>query len=341
MSANDDLADALISRAIALSRYGAGVSKDVLKQLVEMQKTILRLLPLVTDEVNLRKQAAQIAEIQKIIDDTYKSVADTHQAEMTDLVIAEQASFVKSVNAAITVELAKSTIAKERAAEIAKNALIVGNPAEDWWKQQSKQTQDEFKRVVRLGLSNTETNEQISKRVREAIGVSKRNADSLVRTSTQAVAINARDASAQANAKLFSGKQSLAVLDSRTTLLCASYDHALYTLDNKPLPPKKLPYLSCPRHFRCRSMFTFVLKDWKEIGLDKNDITEGMRSSIDGLVSAKVDFNQFLAGKSKEWQKAYLGEGRYELYSKGKITLSDLIDGNGRELTLKELTKFE
>lgn len=341
MSANDDLIESLISRALSVTRYSAGISKEQLKKLSEMQKTILQLLPLVTNEQNLKKRLAQIKEIQSLIDDTYKEVSSSVESSLSDFAASESIAFSKYVNAAIGVELAKPIIAKERLDEIARNQLIVGNPAEDWWKQQSKHTQDEFKRVVRMGLANAETNQEISSRVKDVLFTSRRNADSLVRTATQSVAIGARDASAQANAVLFSGKQSLATLDSRTTFLCASYDHALYTLDNKPLPPKNLPYLDCPRHFRCRSLFTYVLKSWKDIGLAKDDITIGMRASMDGLVSEKTDFNAFLASKPASWQKQYLGAGRYELYRDGKITLSDLVDGNGRELTLRELDALD
>ena len=50
-----------------------------------------------------------------------------------------------------------------------------------------------------------------------------------------------------------------------------------------------------------------------------------------------MTFDKWLKTKSSEFQKEYLGAGRYELYSKGKITLSDLINQKGRYLSIKEL----
>lgn len=341
MSANDDIADALISRAIALSRYGAGASKDVLAILAKAQKDIIRRLPDITSESNYRKQIARINEIQKLIAETYDSVSATHADEMQQLSSVEATWFVKTTNTIIGATAVKAMPTIEQLNAIANNVLVVGNPSKEWWDQQSRAAQNEFKRVVRLGLSQSETNQQITKRVTDAINISRREADALVRTATQSVAIAARDAVAAANDEMFEGKMSLAVLDSRTTFLCASYDHEKYTLDFKPLGPKKLPYKSCPRHFRCRSLFTYILKAWDKIGLKKNDITEGMRSSIDGQVPASTDFTKFISTKSAAWQKQYLGEGRYDLYKSGKITISDLIDGSGRELNLKQLRKFE
>ena len=341
MSANDDIADALISRAIALSRYGAGASKEVLAILAKAQKDIVRRLPDISTERNYRAQIARINEIQKLIAETYATISLTHADEMQQLASAEAAFFVKSANAIVGAAVVKvmPTVAQLNA--IANNVLVVGSPSKDWWDQQSRSAQNEFKRVVRLGLSQSETNQQITKRVTDALNISRREADALVRTSTQSVAIAAREAIVADNDDLFDGKMSLAVLDSRTTFLCASYDHEKYTLDLKPLGPKKLPYKSCPRHFRCRSLFTYILKAWDKIGLAKNDVTEGMRASIDGQVPASTDFNKFISGKSAAWQKQYLGEGRYDLYKSGKITISDLIDGSGRELTLKQLRRFE
>ena len=40
---------------------------------------------------------------------------------------------------------------------------------------------------------------------------------------------------------------------------------------------------------------------------------------------------------SKAEQEAVLGKGRLELYNKGKITLSDLVNQQCRTLTLEEL----
>ena len=38
-------------------------------------------------------------------------------------------------------------------------------------------------------------------------------------------------------------------------------------------------------------------------------------------------------------QMEILGRGRFQLYKDKKITLKELLDQNGRELTLKELTE--
>lgn len=79
------------------------------------------------------------------------------------------------------------------------------------------------------------------------------------------------------------------------------------------------------------------MKSFRELGLDIDEIEPGTRSSMDGQVSSGTTFNEWLKGKSPQFQKDYLGAGRYELYKDGKITLSQLVNQQGRTLSLAEL----
>ena len=100
---------------------------------------------------------------------------------------------------------------------------------------------------------------------------------------------------------------------------------------------KKYPFRYTPYGWNCRCQIVPVLKSWKELGIDEEEVPVGTRSSLDGYVSQDMTFDKWLKTKSSEFQKEYLGAGRYELYSKGKITLSDLINQKGRYLSIKEL----
>lgn len=65
----------------------------------------------------------------------------------------------------------------------------------------------------------------------------------------------------------------------------------------------------------------------------------GKRAAEHGPISAKTTFTDWLDGLSKEKQAEILGPGRADLFRKGKITLADLTNGNGRPLTLKQLAQ--
>jgi len=63
----------------------------------------------------------------------------------------------------------------------------------------------------------------------------------------------------------------------------------------------------------------------------------GGRATAGGPVSAKTTFSDWLGRQSSEKQTEILGKGRAELYQSGKITLSDVVNGRGSPLSVKQL----
>jgi hypothetical protein len=63
----------------------------------------------------------------------------------------------------------------------------------------------------------------------------------------------------------------------------------------------------------------------------------GQRASSAGPVDRKTTFTDFLARQSPEFQNNVLGKDRAEFFRSGKLTLQQLVDESGRELTLAEL----
>lgn len=58
---------------------------------------------------------------------------------------------------------------------------------------------------------------------------------------------------------------------------------------------------------------------------------------MDGQVSAGTTYEDWLKGKSEAEQRSILGGKRFDIMQKGKLSLSDLTNQSGRELTLKQL----
>jgi hypothetical protein len=73
-------------------------------------------------------------------------------------------------------------------------------------------------------------------------------------------------------------------------------------------------------------------------GLDTGKLKDiRTRASEFWQVGKNVTFDDFLNMKDKKGQDVLLGKGRADLWRAGKITLKDLVDQNGRPLTIKEL----
>lgn len=80
-----------------------------------------------------------------------------------------------------------------------------------------------------------------------------------------------------------------------------------------------------------------MLKSWRELGFDRDELPAATRASMDGQVPQDTSFEAWLSRQSQERQDAVLGPGRAQLWRDGGLTFRDLIDGNGRELTVEEL----
>jgi hypothetical protein len=82
-----------------------------------------------------------------------------------------------------------------------------------------------------------------------------------------------------------------------------------------------------------------ITKTFKQLGIDAPEPKEGTRASEDGQVPAKWTFDDFLGTMSKEEQDEMLGEGRADLWRKGKIMLPQLMDMKGNPLSLAQLER--
>lgn len=256
---------------------------------------------------------------------------------------------------------------EEQYRSLASNALINGAPSSDWWRKQTVNLQDAFAQQVRMGYISGESMDDIVRRVRgratgkrhvyeingkkkifnEYVGgimdTGTRQAAALVRTSVQQISADARMETFRDNAGILKGIMWVSTLDGRTTLLCASRDGKLYTVDGKPID-HDLPFLTGPpAHYNCRSTLVPVTKSWEEITGDKEldkmygDIPAGTRASMDGQVPEVLEFNDWFNSKDQQFQESYLGTGRYNLWKQGKFRIQDMVAADGTPLTLSQL----
>jgi hypothetical protein len=67
------------------------------------------------------------------------------------------------------------------------------------------------------------------------------------------------------------------------------------------------------------------------------EIPESTRATMDGQVSSKTGYEQWLKSKDEDFQKEVLGLGKWELWKKGKIGFKDLVDQSGNPVGLQVL----
>lgn len=127
-------------------------------------------------------------------------------------------------------------------------------------------------------------------------------------------------------------------LDNKTTPTCIIRDRLRYTLNNKPIG-HKVPYLQGPGkiHFCCRSTETLITKSWRELGIDSEELDEGIRASMDGQVPADTTYLEWLARQSPQRQDEILGPERAALYRAGEVKFGEMFTDKGEWISLARL----
>jgi hypothetical protein len=375
MTPKDQLiAESLLTRSIALMRFTATERGNVLRILRQMEEELVELLvysgkPLTAitreDKARLLKQAQE--SIERLYGETSEVMAET----MREVGRIEAAAIVASLDKAFQGMVAPNMPTEAKLKRMADNTLIEGAPSADWWKRQAGDTVFRFKAALQQGLAQGESNAQIIQRVRgtangftmvegkrvynytggfmDALRSPKGGIASLVQTSIMAAGGAARMDTYQANDDVIKGLKQLSTLDSHTSQTCLAYSGGHWKMDEArtPVAPTTLPFISpkgsasgCPRHFSCRSLITPETKTFRELGIDLPEFPGTTRSASGGPVAADMSFDAFIKRKGDAFADDLLGPGRAQLWRDKKITLTQLLDQNGRPLTLKELKRL-
>lgn len=191
--------------------------------------------------------------------------------------------------------------------------------------------------AIRTGYAQGLTTDDIVRRIRgtkaggftDGIlgGVTKREANAMVRTSLQHVNNAAQQMVYEDNADIIEGYIWIATLDNRTTSTCRS-------LDGLQFPDKEGRSPVPPIHINCRSTTIPKIK-----GVDLLNNTT--RASKDGQVPAAQTYYGWLKTQPAPFQDDALGEARAKLFRDGGLSakkFADLnLDKNFQPLTLEEM----
>jgi SPP1 gp7 family putative phage head morphogenesis protein len=190
--------------------------------------------------------------------------------------------------------------------------------------------------AVRDGVTLREPNKEIIQRIRSLNPLHKKQAGSLIRTMNNHVSVKTRDLALKENIGLFDGYEWISVLDSRTSIICASRDGVVYPFGDDPIISPKPP-----AHFSCRSTITPKVKPEFEDRVK----TPARRTATGAKGKTKVNqsttYESWLRRQPKDFVDDVLGRTRGALFRRGKLPISKFVDESGKTLTLDELRKVE
>ena len=354
-NANTKLLDAITSRALDLQRLTAGQRRDAKRFLGELEGDLVAQIAKFdpTGVSALNRQAARLDKMLKQVRETirvsYRAESKRLIGELREVADMEARFAASAINRSAGVELITTELTRGQLAAITSDLLVQGAPVSDWLSRQAGDTLKRFQDNMRLGIAEGETNAQLIRRIRGGkqngevvqgfMKISRNHAESLVRSATQAVSQKSRQAIYNANADIVKAEQWVSTIDLRTTVECSTRDGLTYTVNDHEPIDHSLPWGGGPGnlHWGCRSTSVPVLKSWRELGLDADELPTSTRASLDGQIAQDTTFEGWLSRQSVERQNENLGVGRAALWRDGKISFRDLVDGNGRELTLAQL----
>lgn len=91
----------------------------------------------------------------------------------------------------------------------------------------------------------------------------------------------------------------------------------------------------------CRSTSTPVLKSWRELGFDHDELPGSSRASMDGQIPEETTYAQWLRGKDFDFVADVLGVDKARLFLNGQLPLDRFYDRRGNELTLDQIRQRE
>ena len=341
MAVNDDLADALTSHQIGLQRLSTATVRKVLAQLRRSDGRIVeRLLNEDISTLSRTRMERLLNDLRRVIDSAYLDATGALQIDLEQLAIYEgqyQGDLFKRV-----IPVAFETIAPSADQLVAavNSRPFQGKLLREVYKELPAATFRKVRDTIRGGFVEGRTTDQIVRDLRgtAAMGYkdgilakSRRDIEAVTRTALNHTANTAREYVYEANDDLIKGVRWNSTLDGRTSLICMGRDGKVYAPGKGPRPPA---------HFNCRSSTSPVLKSWRELGFDADELPAGTRASMNGQVPADQTYDGFLRKQPKAFQDEVLGKTKADLFRSG-VKVDRFTDASGVEYTLDQLKRRE
>lgn len=338
---NTKIYDKTIDRAAMIRLYERRVNGKVSAILDGHE---VRLDDLIRKSKTDSKSFEQLREvIDKELVKTYKQVFNTTKRSLLEL-FADQVSFTYQNFEALMGKIWETEKPSKAVAEnVVLNTPLYGDVRlAAGWGGVSASEQKRLEAVIRKGISEKKTVDEIALEVRKGNvhTITRNQSRGLVITSITSVTSQADHAVYKANEKALAGWQYVAVLDARTTPLCAHRDGTIYPIsDTSHLPPA---------HFHCRSTTVPVFKSWNDIATlegvanirrnNLKNLTNSQKAFYNGMTPSKESYNDWLLRQPKDVQLRHLGDyQKVELFNQGGITLDKFTNPEGNSIGIREL----
>lgn len=360
-SVNELLQDEQIAHQVGLQRYSSGVVRKILALLNRVDAELVAQLAAALDrlpvnEFTVDRLEQLLSAARQINAHAYQAAGLSLTSELRGLTEYEagfqRQLFESVVPPQVIAQVGIASISVDQVHAAAMSRPFQGRLLSEWMRGLEADRATRIRDAVRMGYVEQQTVSQIVQRVRGTrakgysdgvIEIDRRNAESVVRTAISHTAGFARDRFYDDNGDLVKAVAWASTLDSRTSPICQLRDGKQYAPSTHKPIGHSLPWLGGPgrAHWRCRSTSIPVLKSWRELGLDVDELPPGTRASMDGEVPADLTYGQWLKRQSAARQVEVLGPSRAALFRTGGLPIEKFSDDKGKWLTLEQLKEGE
>lgn len=368
MPITDEIADRLTTDDLLVDRWLAEEERRIEAELNALNDGLVASLKDIdpTEPVYERWQRERHEKYKSVtreqIKATYDEIERTSITNLITLGLIITGATVKSYNAVFGGSVFKPVTVSRADLREETNSQIIsdGQTTTEWWRRTREAHRVLWLARVAQGMDDGLSLTGIVRDLRGTADAGYRNgliprliqnARVVLRTARQSIVNQRRWYVYNENADVVRGVQAINPLDSSTSNICRARAGAAWTLDGYPFPG----YASVgnfpgnpPWHVNCRTVMVAIVKSARalknvqgrrgqRLRKELDSLPEGQRMLIDGKPASNQTFASMLKKKTKAEQEKILGPGRYELWEKGQISMTDLIDQRGRPLTLKQL----
>lgn len=272
MTANTKIADGIQAHSIDLERFSVDLQNRILPVLDRLERSLTAEVAEIdptagTTPTNKQKRLkALLEQTRGTISTSYQSIKKTVGDDLQDIAKLSDTAGRKIVNDAVGVEIMTVAIAPEQLRALADGTLVQGAIVKEHWDRQSEDLRRKFQDRVQDGFLRGEPSTEIINRVRGTkarnyddgiMKTSKMAASTLVRTSVQTVANDARLEVFRANGDSIKYLQHLSTLDNKTSVSCRARSMLMWDLEGNPVG-HGISFNPPPIHFNCVVSGTLV-----------------------------------------------------------------------------------
>lgn len=349
---NEALQDEDVRHSVYFHRYSNGVVRRIIALLNRVDADLFAqlttaLAALEVAAYTVERLEALLFSVRRLNADAYRAVERELDSEIHVVAAYEAAYQRSSFTELLPVQVTVNAVSADAVYAAAMSRPFQGRLLKEWASTIEADRMVRIRDAVRVGFVEGQTTSQIVRRIRGTrskgysdgiIEIDRRHAEAVVRTALSHTAATAREQFDSANTDLIKGFVWTSTLDTRTTPQCRIRDGKQYDTNHRPVG-HKIPWLSGPGklHWNCRSSSTRVVKSWRELGLDVDEIPPGTRASMDGQVPADMSYGEWLRKQPADRQDDILGPSRGKLLREGGLDFDRFHNDKGKWLSLDEI----